>query len=76
MNVAQPPSAVVIAVVRSQPGGGCATPNVMRRAIFVILFLVVLATPFALLRVDFAQPVWGAPAGSSGRWIFGIGQAF
>jgi outer membrane protein insertion porin family len=35
-----------------------------------------LATPFALLRVDFAQPVWGAPAGSSGRWIFGIGQAF
>ena len=35
-----------------------------------------LATPFALFRVDFAQPVWGAPAGSSGRWIFGIGQAF
>jgi outer membrane protein assembly factor BamA len=35
-----------------------------------------LATPFALLRVDFAKPVWGAPAGSSGRWIFGIGQAF
>jgi outer membrane protein assembly factor BamA len=35
-----------------------------------------LATPFALLRVDFATPAWGAPAGSSGRWIFGIGQAF
>jgi outer membrane protein assembly factor BamA/autotransporter translocation and assembly factor TamB len=35
-----------------------------------------LATPFALLRVDFAKPVWGAPAGSTGRWIFGIGQAF
>jgi outer membrane protein assembly factor BamA/autotransporter translocation and assembly factor TamB len=35
-----------------------------------------LATPFALFRVDFAKPVWGEPAGSSGRWIFGIGQAF
>ncbi len=35
-----------------------------------------LATPFALLRVDFAKPVWNAPAGATGRWIFGIGQAF
>jgi outer membrane protein assembly factor BamA len=35
-----------------------------------------LATPFALLRVDFAKPVWGPPAGSSGRWSFGIGHAF
>jgi outer membrane protein assembly factor BamA len=35
-----------------------------------------LATPFALFRVDFAQPVWNAPAGQTGRWIFGIGQAF
>jgi outer membrane protein assembly factor BamA len=37
-----------------------------------------LVTPFALLRVDFGKPIWGeVPAGSSsGRWIFGIGQAF
>ena len=35
-----------------------------------------LATPFALLRVDFAKPVWRAPAESSGRWVFGIGHAF
>jgi outer membrane protein assembly factor BamA len=35
-----------------------------------------LATPFALLRVDYAMPVWNAPAGQTGRWIFGIGQAF
>jgi outer membrane protein assembly factor BamA len=37
-----------------------------------------LATPFALLRVDFGKPIWGeVPTGSSsGRWIFGIGQAF
>lgn len=34
-----------------------------------------LATPFALLRVDYGKPMWGAPA-SSGRWTFGIGQAF
>jgi outer membrane protein assembly complex protein YaeT len=34
-----------------------------------------LATPFALLRVDFAKTAWGAPA-TSGRWTFGIGQAF
>ena len=36
-----------------------------------------LATPFTpLLRIDFAKPVWGEQTGSSGRWIFGIGQAF
>ena len=35
-----------------------------------------LATPFALLRVDFAKPAWGAPAGSTGQWIVGIGHAF
>ena len=34
-----------------------------------------LATPFALLRVDFAKTAWGAPA-TSGRWTFGIGHAF
>jgi outer membrane protein assembly factor BamA len=34
-----------------------------------------VATPFALLRVDFAKTAWGAPA-TSGRWTFGIGQAF
>ena len=34
-----------------------------------------LATPFAMLRVDFAKTAWGAPA-TSGRWSFGIGQAF
>ena len=34
-----------------------------------------LATPFALLRADYARPVWGT-AQTSGRWTFGIGQAF
>jgi outer membrane protein assembly factor BamA len=34
-----------------------------------------LATPFALLRVDFARPVWGTDQ-KTGRWTFGIGQAF
>ena len=34
-----------------------------------------LATPFALLRVDFARPVWGTTQ-RTGRWTFGIGQAF
>ena len=34
-----------------------------------------LVTPFALLRIDFAKTAWGAPA-TSGRWTFGIGQAF
>jgi outer membrane protein assembly factor BamA len=36
-----------------------------------------LATPVALLRVDFGKAIWGEASGSSsGRWIFGIGQAF
>jgi outer membrane protein assembly factor BamA len=35
-----------------------------------------LATPFALLRVDFAKPLWAGPAERSGRWSFGIGHAF
>ena len=35
-----------------------------------------LATPFALLRVDFAKPVWAGPTVRSGRWSFGIGHAF
>ena len=35
-----------------------------------------LASPFALLRADYGRPIWGKPAGSSGRWSFGIGHAF
>ena len=35
-----------------------------------------LASPFALLRADYARSIWGEPAGSSGRWSFGIGHAF
>lgn len=38
-------------------------------------FGVRLATPFALLRVDYGRTAWGTPD-SSGRWTFGIGQAF
>ncbi|MBI4885495.1 MAG: translocation/assembly module TamB domain-containing protein [Acidobacteria bacterium] len=34
-----------------------------------------LATPFALLRADYAKTMWGLPAAST-RWTFGIGQAF
>jgi outer membrane protein assembly factor BamA/autotransporter translocation and assembly factor TamB len=34
-----------------------------------------LTTPFALLRADYARSVWGT-AQKSGRWTFGIGQAF
>jgi len=34
-----------------------------------------LATPFALLRADYARPVWGTEQ-KGGRWTFGIGQAF
>jgi outer membrane protein assembly factor BamA len=34
-----------------------------------------LATPFALFRADFARPVWGTSQ-KTGRWTFGIGQAF
>jgi len=35
-----------------------------------------VASPFALLRADYARPIWGEPAGSSGRWSVGIGHAF
>jgi outer membrane protein insertion porin family len=36
-----------------------------------------IATPFALLRVDYGRAIWtGSPAPATGRWIFGIGQAF
>jgi outer membrane translocation and assembly module TamA len=35
-----------------------------------------LASPFALLRVDYAKPVHAGSLGPSGRWTFGIGQAF
>ncbi|OFW39126.1 MAG: hypothetical protein A3F70_11305 [Acidobacteria bacterium RIFCSPLOWO2_12_FULL_67_14] len=34
-----------------------------------------LTTPFALLRIDYGRTAWGA-AEPSGRWTFGIGQAF
>ncbi len=35
-----------------------------------------LSSPFALLRADYGRPIWGEPAGVSGRWTFGIGHAF
>lgn len=35
-----------------------------------------VSTPFALLRADFARPVWGPLDQRSGRWTFGIGHAF
>ena len=35
-----------------------------------------LASPFALLRADYGRLIWGDPAGTSGRWSFGIGHAF
>ena len=38
-------------------------------------FGVRLNTPFALLRADYGRMVWG-PAPRTGKWIFGIGQAF
>lgn len=34
-----------------------------------------VVTPIGLLRVDFARPAWGL-SGATGRWHFGIGQAF
>lgn len=34
-----------------------------------------VATPFALIRADYARPVWGTSE-RSGRWTFGIGHAF
>jgi outer membrane protein insertion porin family len=39
-------------------------------------FGVRVATPFALLRADYGRPIWGAPAGSTGEWSFGIGHTF
>jgi outer membrane protein assembly factor BamA len=49
----------------------------LRRLVGSLGFGVRLATPFALLRTDYAKPVWGGggvdrPAG----WSFGIGHAF
>jgi len=38
-------------------------------------FGVRLNTPFALLRADYGKVVWG-PAPRTGKWFFGIGQAF
>jgi outer membrane protein assembly factor BamA len=38
-------------------------------------FGVRLTTPFALLRADYGRIVWG-PAAHTGKWVFGIGQAF
>ena len=35
-----------------------------------------IASPFALLRADYARPIWGEPAGMPGRWSIGIGHAF
>jgi outer membrane protein assembly factor BamA len=35
-----------------------------------------VATPFALLRVDYARPVWGGPVAQARRWTFGIGNTF
>ena len=34
-----------------------------------------LNTPFALLRADYGKVVWG-PGPPTGKWFFGIGQAF
>ena len=34
-----------------------------------------LNTPFALLRADYGKVIWG-PAPRTGKWFFGIGQAF
>jgi outer membrane protein assembly factor BamA len=36
-----------------------------------------LATPFALIRVDYGRPFSASPGESrGGRWTFGIGHAF
>ena len=35
-----------------------------------------LATPFALLRADYAKAIWAGTLPRSGRFIFGIGHAF
>jgi outer membrane protein assembly factor BamA/autotransporter translocation and assembly factor TamB len=38
-------------------------------------FGIRLNTPFALLRADYGRVIWG-PAPQTGKWYFGIGQAF
>jgi outer membrane protein assembly factor BamA len=38
-------------------------------------FGIRLNTPFALLRADYGKVMWG-PAPRTGKWFFGIGQAF
>ena len=48
----------------------------LRRLVGSIGFGLRLASPFALLRADYARPIWGESAGASGRWSFGIGHAF
>jgi outer membrane protein insertion porin family len=35
-----------------------------------------LSTPFALLRADYGRMMWPGSLKGSGRWVFGIGQAF
>ena len=35
-----------------------------------------LATPVALLRIDYGRQVWPAARRESGRWFFGVGQSF
>ena len=47
----------------------------LRNLVGSIGFGLRLATPFALLRADYARPVWGRLE-SSGRWSVGIGHAF
>ena len=39
-------------------------------------FGVRLSTPFALLRADYGRTVWPGSVRGSGRWVFGVGQAF
>jgi outer membrane protein assembly factor BamA len=39
-------------------------------------FGIRLSTPFALLRADYGKVVWPGSAKGSGRWVFGVGQAF
>ena len=48
----------------------------LRNLVGSVGFGVRLATPFALLRADFARPVWGPVTARSGRWTVGIGHAF
>jgi len=47
----------------------------LRNLVGSIGFGLRLATPFALLRADYARPAWGRLE-SSGRWSVGIGHAF